>query len=269
MSRPAGTEKISRTRKLASAALAALLAVLALAAVRAPEAAAECGAPSISGTEQVGSTLTATAGTCTGFPPDVKLEWYRCTGTEPASCTTSVRPAQSSPSSYAPTAADAGLRLGVRQVATTAGLLTEHDWRLTGVITQPASPPPPPPPPTGTAAPLLSPFPIVTIAGRLTRRGARLTRLTVRAPSGSAVLVRCRGRSCGARSARVTVGPSGAVRLRRFQRRLRARTVLELVITKPGFVGKYTRFRIRRRRPPLRTDLCVQPGATTASACPA
>jgi hypothetical protein len=266
MGRPAGTEQISRTRTLALTALAALLAALALAAVRAPEAAAECVAPSISGTEQVGSTLTATKGTCTGFPPNVELEWYRCTGTTPASCTTSVKAAQSSPSAYAPTAADAGVRLGVKQVATTAGLLTEDDWRLTGVIAQPTAPPPPP---GNAAAPLLSPFPVVTIAGRLTRRGARVTRLSVRAPSGSDVLVRCRGRGCGARSARVTVGPSGAVRLRRFQRRLRSRTVLELVITKPGFVGKYTRFRIRRRRPPLRTDLCVEPGATTGSACPA
>jgi hypothetical protein len=59
------------------------------------------------------------------------------------------------------------------------------------------------------------------------------------------------------------------VRIPRFQRRFRAGTVLEVLVTKPGFVGKYTRFRIRKRRPPLRTDLCVQPGATTGSACPA
>jgi hypothetical protein len=263
---------MSRPRLLALSALVALLVALALAPA---EARADCGEPSIIGEEQVGGTLTAKAGTCTGFPPNVTLEWYRCTGTTSATCTTSVKPAQSSPSGYTPTSEDIGARLAVKQVATISQLVPpEVDWSpLTGVIPQPASPPPPPPPPGGggggTATPLLSPFPIVTIAGRLTRRGARLTRLVIRGPSDSNVLARCRGRGCGARSARATIGPRGSVRIRRFQRSLRAGAVLEVLVTKPGFVGKYSRFRIRRRRPPLRTDLCVQPGATTGSACPA
>jgi hypothetical protein len=252
--------------RLLALTFAALLAALAFSA---PEARAECAPPSISGDEQVGTTLTANAGACTGFPPNVTLEWYRCTGTTPASCTTSVKAAQSSPSTYTPTTADVGARLGVKQVATTV-VLTEEDWDFTDVVPQPpSSSPPPPPPGGGNATPLLSPFPVVTIAGRIVRRGARITRLAVLAPSGSTVLVRCRGRGCRPRSAQVTVGPRGAVRLRRFQRRLRSGTVLELVITKPGFIGKYTSFLIRRRRPPVRTDLCVQPGANTGSACPA
>jgi hypothetical protein len=253
--------------------LAAVLGALALAAPAAR--AANCAAPSISGSAEVGSTLTAKAGACSDlFAPNVQLAWYRCTSATPASCAAQpVKAAQSSPSSYTPGAADVGSRLGVKQTAD-GGFPpgTDVDWAFTDVVPQPATPPPPPPPPPGgggTAAPLLSPFPIVTIAGRLTRRGARLTRLTVRGPSGSNVLARCRGRGCGARSARATIGPRGSVRIRRFQRRLRARTRLEILVTKPGFVGKYTRFRIRRRRPPLRIDLCVQPGAATGSACPA
>jgi hypothetical protein len=268
MGRPGGTEQISRTRMVALAALAAIVVMLALAA---PDAEADCAPPSISGDEQVGSTLTAKAGTCSEPLADVNLEWYRCTGTTPASCTTSVKAAQSSPSTYTPTAADVGARLGVKQVARIAPIVpAEEDWAFTDVIPQPpSSSPPPPPPGGGNATPLLSPFPVVTIAGRIVRRGARITRLGVLAPSGSSVLVRCRGKGCRPRSARVTVGPRGAVRLRRFERRLRSGAVLELVITKPGFVGKYTSFLIRRRRPPARTDLCVQPGATTGSACPA
>jgi hypothetical protein len=252
-------------------ALAVLLATLALAAPAAN--AANCAAPSISGTAEVGGTVTAKAGACSDlFPPNVELAWYRCTGTTPDTCGAQpVKAAQPSPSSYAPGADDVGARLGVKQTAT-GGLPpgTDEDWAFTGVIPQPPAPPPPPPPPGGggSAVPLLSPFPVVTIAGRLTRSGgARLTRVSVRAPTGSNVLVRCRG--CRPRSARVTVGPSGAVRLRRFQRRLRPGAVLELVITKPGFVGKYTSFLIRKRRPPVRTELCVAPGATTGSACPA
>jgi hypothetical protein len=255
---------MSRLRLLAAGVLASVLAGLALA----EPATADCEPPSIDGDVLVGSMLRAEAGSCSDSLANVSLEWYRCTGTTPATCTTSVKPGQSSPSSYTPTAEDVGARLGVKQVATVAVLPPEVDWTLTGVIPQPTSPPPPPPP--GEAAtPLLSPFPIVTIAGRLTRRGARLTRLSVRGPSDSNVRARCRGRSCGARSARATIGPRGSVRIRRFQRRLRAGTVLVVLVTKPGFVGKYTRFRIRRGRPPLRTDLCVQPGATTGSDCPA
>jgi hypothetical protein len=267
---------MSRPRLLAAAVLVAVLTALALAAPGAE--AANCAAPSISGTAEVGSTLEAKAGSCSDpplAPPDVRLAWYRCTGTTPASCAAQpVKGEQPSPSSYTPGAADVGSRLGAKQTAD-GGLPpgTDVDWTFTGVIPQPASPPPPPPPPPpgggGTATPLLSPFPIVTIAGRLTRRGARLTRLTVRGPADSKVLARCRGRGCGARRARATIGPRGSVRIRRFQRRLRAGAVLELLVTKPGFVGKYTRFRIRKRRPPLRTDLCIQPGATTGSACPA
>jgi hypothetical protein len=253
--------------------LPALAVVLATMGLGAPAAnAANCAAPSISGTAEVGGTVTATAGTCSDLlAPDVNLAWYRCTGTTPASCGAQpVKAAQPSPSSYTIGADDVGARLGVKQTATGGLPFTDEDWTFTGVIPQPPIPPPPPPPPGGggSAVPLLSPFPVVTIAGRLTRSGgARLTRVSVRAPTGSKVLVRCRG--CRPRSARFTVGPRGSVRLRRFQRRLPPGAVLELVITKPGFIGKYTSFLIRKRRPPVRTEQCVLPGTTTGAACPA
>jgi hypothetical protein len=257
--------------KLALTLLAGLSATLAFGA---PDAiAANCQAPSVSGDAVVGGTVTAKAGSCMDgpFAPNVELTWYRCTGNTPDSCASEpVKATQSSPSSYTPTGADVGSTLGVKQTAT-GGLppFSDEDWAFAGPIPAPPTPPPPPPPPPSNAVPLLSPFPIVTIAGRLVRRGALVTRLGVRAPSGSNVLVRCRGRGCRPRSARRTVGPRGSVRLRRFQRRLGSGAVLELLITKPGFIGKYTSFQIRRRRPPVRTDLCVQPGATDGTACPA
>jgi hypothetical protein len=267
-------DQIATARKLMLPALAAVLATLALGTPAAN--AADCAAPSISGTAEVGGTVSAKAGTCSDpfFAPDIQLEWYRCTGTTPDSCGAEpVKAAQPSPSSYAPAAEDVGARLGVKQTAR-GGFPpgTDEEWAFTGVVPQPPTTPPPPPPPPpgggGNATPLLAPFPVVTIAGRLTRQGgARLTRVSVRAPSGSSVLVRCQG--CRPRSARFTVGERGALRLRRFQRRLRPGAVLELVITKPGFVGKYTSFLIRRRRPPVRTELCVLPGTTDGSACPA
>ena len=112
----------------------------------------------------------------------------------------------------------------------------------------------------------LDPFPVVRIRGRITRTGARISLLTVRAPLGARVSVRCRGSACPmrrlARSARAR-----AVRVRPFERELRAGTVVEVSVTQPGLIGKYTRFRIRRRGAPARTDLCLLPDRRRPAAC--
>jgi hypothetical protein len=115
---------------------------------------------------------------------------------------------------------------------------------------------------------MLSPFPIVRLTTRGTRRGARVLRLGVEAPPGSRVAVRCRGRSCGARDeVRIVRTPPRALRFPGVQRRLRAGVVLEVRVTAPGRIGKYTRFRLRRGGPPSRVDLCLPPGATAPAAC--
>jgi hypothetical protein len=115
---------------------------------------------------------------------------------------------------------------------------------------------------------MLSPFPIVRLTTRGTRRGARVLRLGVDAPAGSRVSVRCRGRSCGARDeVRVVRTPPRALRFPGVQRRLRAGVVLEVRVTAPGRIGKYTRFRLRRGAPPSRVDLCLPPGAAAPAAC--
>ena len=114
---------------------------------------------------------------------------------------------------------------------------------------------------------LLRPFPVVRLRVVTTRGGARVSLLGVRGPAGMSVRVRCRGRDCPWRRRSVDAD-DGSVRFRRLQRRLRAGTVLEVLATRPGQVGKYTRFRIRRGRAPARVDACVAPGATRPSACP-
>jgi PKD repeat protein len=114
---------------------------------------------------------------------------------------------------------------------------------------------------------LLSPFPIVRLTTRGTRRGARVLRLGVQAPPGSRVSVRCRGRSCGARDEVRVARTARALRFPGVQRRLRAGVVLEIRITAPGRIGKYTRFRLRRGGPPSRVDLCLAPGAAAPAAC--
>jgi hypothetical protein len=107
--------------------------------------------------------------------------------------------------------------------------------------------------PTVLAPRLMTPFPIVRMRGRLTRRGVRVQLLTVSAvPRGARVAVSCKGKGC-----------PRSMSLRSARRELRAGTVLEVRVTAPGAIGKLVRFTIRRGRPWLRRDGCVTPAGTT------
>ena len=115
---------------------------------------------------------------------------------------------------------------------------------------------------------LMSPYPVVRLAGRLTVNGARIRLLSVsRAPKCAVVRVSCRGRSCPARSVTRFKG-RGPLRFRRFQRRLRAGAVLTVRVSKGDTIGKYTQFLIREGRAPRRRDRCLRPGESRGSACP-
>ena len=116
--------------------------------------------------------------------------------------------------------------------------------------------------------PLLSPFPVVRLRGRIASSGSTISLLSVRAPPGSRVTVTCRGPkgSCPrATWARTTTG--SAIRVRAFERRMKSGTVVRIFVTKPGFIGKYTRFTIRRKKAPLRADACSRPNNTSLT-CP-
>jgi hypothetical protein len=112
---------------------------------------------------------------------------------------------------------------------------------------------------------MMSPAPIVRIRGRLTRTGARLTLLTVRAPSGARIALRCAGRSCPAQRWART---AALIRVRRFEAALRAGTRLVIVVTKPGRIGKHTTIVIRLGKAPKRFDRCQFPGRRKPVACP-
>jgi PKD repeat protein len=118
---------------------------------------------------------------------------------------------------------------------------------------------------------LLTPFPIVRIAGTVTDRGAKLKRLSINAPSGASILIRCRGRSCPRSrfSRKASVRIASLVRIRALERHfLRTGTRLEIYIRKPGLIGKYTRFRIRSGKAPARLDRCLLPGGRRPIRCP-
>ena len=137
----------------------------------------------------------------------------------------------------------------------------------------PAADPTPNSPPAVTATskklPILQPFPVVRIRGRLVGTGVDLSLLSVHAPKGARVKVVCRGKGCPkAKALYYTVKRSGGIRIRQLERPLGKDAVIEIFVTKTGTIGKYTRFRIRQGKAPARRDACAAVGAKKSMTCP-
>jgi PKD repeat protein len=126
---------------------------------------------------------------------------------------------------------------------------------------------PTPPSPTPRPLRLMSPFPIVRIAGAILPRATLIRVLSVRAPRGSRVRVRCRGKGCPV-GAVARTSATRVIRFPRFERRLRAGIRLHLFVRQPGRIGKYTRFVIRAGAAPKRLDRCLFPGTRSPAPCP-
>jgi hypothetical protein len=127
-------------------------------------------------------------------------------------------------------------------------------------------------------AKLMQPFPIVRIAGSETGNGVKVRLLTVQTPLLTRVVVSCTGPGCKTKSeSRMATASAkskvkaGAVTLafKRFERTLRAGVVLQIRVTKAGQIGKFTSFKIRRHKLPVRSDSCLRPASSTPTSCPA
>jgi hypothetical protein len=116
----------------------------------------------------------------------------------------------------------------------------------------------------------LSPFPIVRMVARVSDSGTRISALTVETPAGAKMRIRCRGPGCPFHElTRTAARTSKLMRILRLRRHmLRPGAVVQIWVTKPKAIGKYTRFRIRRGMPPSRADRCVMPGAKLPARCP-
>ena len=131
-----------------------------------------------------------------------------------------------------------------------------------------------PPPGTAPKLPLLTPFPIIRIVGRSTARGAKVSRMTVRARVGSYVVSRCvgsRGRCPYKQRLSRVPGTKGRIRtvhVRGFERSFRAGVLLRIYVVGPGRTGKFTSFRIRSGHAPRRNDGCVADIVLRPVACP-
>jgi hypothetical protein len=88
--------------------------------------------------------------------------------------------------------------------------------------------------------------------------------LSVRAPRGARISLRCTGDGCPRRALAVA---TSLTRLRAFERDLDAGTRLEIRVTRAGYVGKHTLIQIRRGKPPSRVDRCLYPGSSTPRRC--
>jgi PKD repeat protein len=108
---------------------------------------------------------------------------------------------------------------------------------------------------------------VVTLDAVVYRKFTKVRGLLVRAPKGSKVTVRCLGKGCPKRLTKISKG-SKQMRFKRLQRNFKPRRKLVIAVTRNGFIGKQTSFTIRRRKVPLRRDLCLNPGAKKASPCP-
>ena len=93
-------------------------------------------------------------------------------------------------------------------------------------------------------------------------------RLRVRAPGGTLLTVRCKGKGCPKRAVK-TRSKGRLIRFKALERRLRPGAKLIVTGTKAGFIGEQTTYTIRPGREPKRVDRCLMPGAKKATRCPA
>ena len=203
-----------------------------------------------------GNSFLSNRGGWTGTPPlTFSYRWQRCSS---GTCTDVPGSAGGGPD-YTLTSADIGKGLRVIVIADNSAPGTAF---AASPISAPISVP--------VIAPvLLSPFPRVAIAGRATGTGARISKLAVRAPTDTKVIVRCNGSGCPYhRRGILGIGSNKSLRFRALHRRLGVGTLIRVWIIHPTNIGKYTRFRIRSNRGPTRRDRCLPPGSNKGMACP-
>ncbi|MDA0164205.1 hypothetical protein OM076_28295 [Solirubrobacter ginsenosidimutans] len=114
-------------------------------------------------------------------------------------------------------------------------------------------------------AKMIRPYPTVRISGSLTKRGADVALLTVKAPKGVRITLTCQGKGCPLRE---VAQATSLFHIQQFERELVAGTKLTITVTKPGYITKVTTITIRKGKGPARTDRCQQPGETKRIACP-
>ena len=114
---------------------------------------------------------------------------------------------------------------------------------------------------------MMRPFPTIRISGRLTRAGADIKVLTVKAPKGVRITLTCSGRACPLREVSQATAGGRVWHIPQFERELRAGTKLTITVAKAGYMTKVTTIQIRRGKAPTRSDRCRAPDSTRLTRC--
>lgn len=115
---------------------------------------------------------------------------------------------------------------------------------------------------------LMRPFPTVRLRGAITTNGrTEIDLLAMRGPRGAKAEVRCNGPSCPFER-RTKKLRKRRVEFPEIRGRLEPGVVINVRVTEPGKIGKFTRFKLRDGKVPKREDRCVAPGKRQPIDCP-
>ena len=257
-----------KKRDLLAAVVGAVAGALAVTGSAAAETRPALTSVSIQGSAVVGQTLWATFEAAGDPPARIEYQWRRCEADKPDHCS-DIKGAKAA--TYTVTPTDLGFRVRVRVKLKNSAGDDEDTSFPTAVVSalpllQPSpTPAGPPSSPTDMATGgrrLLWPFPVVSVGAYILNHGSRIVRWRVKAPRGAKIDVRCRGPRCPLRQRSFRPG-----RITPLERYLRAGVAITIRVTRPGFIGKYTRVVIRSRKPPRRRDACLFPGDLRPRPC--
>ena len=248
-------------------------------------------APTISGTLESGSELTASSGSWTPASATPSYDWLRCdaaglncqgitgacgrtykvrtadethtlrvrlTAKESSGQEASADSAQTAviePKPYLPNVGASDTCIVVKPTGPSQGTFSS------GTQISAGSEPPPP----ETSLDFIDPFPVIRVAGRFKGKRTTLKRVTVKAPRGARIQARCSGRGCPYRRKAQAVK---LVRFRSLQGTYRPKAKIEFRVTQSEKIGKFTRVQTRKGKAPLRIDRCLMPGKTKPVKCP-
>jgi hypothetical protein len=243
-----------RKRDLLAAVVGAVAGALPVTGSAAAETRPALTSVGIQGRAVVGQTLWATFEAAGDPPTTIEYRWRRCEADKPDDCD-DIKDAKAA--TYTMTPTDLGFRLRVRVKLKNSDGDDEDESFPTAVVSAL-----PLPQPTPAAPPPLWPFPVVSVGAYILDHGSRIVLWRVKAPRGAKIEVRCRGPGCPLRRRSFRPG-----RIRPLERYLRAGVAITIRVTRPGFIGKYTRVVIRSRKPPRRRDACLFPGDRRPRPC--